>query len=237
MRYLSNSTPFTGLIAILILHGGASAQMPGGGPDMSIDAKTKADTIQELIGDIKNSYVFPDVAGKLAKMLEDRQARGEYNSITSAREFSNLLTNQMLEVAHDKHLRVLYSAMALPPMPPMKPGDEPKPDPRMLMMQKTTNYGFEEIKHLSGNVGYLKLNGFMDAERGGGTAAAAMAFLANTDALIIDLRENHGGVPGMVDLLASYLFSGERPVHLNDLEFRKPGTTDYELTQWWTLPY
>lgn len=47
-----------------------------------------------------------------------------------------------------------------------------------------TNFSFEEIKILPGNVGYLKFNGFQDAINAGPTAVAAMNFLANTDALI-----------------------------------------------------
>ena len=40
----------------------------------------------------------------------------------------------------------------------------------------------------------------------GDVAVAAMNFLANTSALIIDLRENLGGSPEMVVLLSTYLF-------------------------------
>jgi C-terminal processing protease CtpA/Prc len=107
----------------------------------------------------------------------------------------------------------------------------------MLLRLKKTNYGFEEAGRLRGNVGYLKLTGFAYPEQGGDTVAGAMAFLANTDALIIDLRQNGGGTPGMVELFASYFFSGDAPVHLNDISFRKEGSTEHDSVQWWTLPY
>jgi C-terminal processing protease CtpA/Prc len=68
------------------------------------------------------------------------------------------------------------------------------------------------VKRLGGDVGYLKVTGFPDAERGGPTVAAAMMFLTRTDALIIDLRRNRGGEPEMVDLLASYFFDESREV-------------------------
>jgi hypothetical protein len=61
-------------------------------------------------------------------------------------------------------------------------------------------------------------------------AAAAMNFLANTDALIIDLRQNGGGGPQSVVLLCSYLFD-KKPVHLNDLYWRKGNRTE----EFWTL--
>jgi C-terminal processing protease CtpA/Prc len=66
----------------------------------------------------------------------------------------------------------------------------------------------------------------------GDTAACAMNFLANTDALIVDLRNNGGGTPAMGVLLASYFFAAE-PVHYAD-NYARPGNT---TRQWWTLPY
>ncbi|MGH9616258.1 MAG: hypothetical protein ACRD28_05895 [Acidobacteriaceae bacterium] len=82
---------------------------PPNQPDISIDARTKADVIHTLAQNLREQYVFPDVADKLAKMLEEREAKGEYASVTSAKEFSQLLTKQMTEIAHDAHLRVLYT--------------------------------------------------------------------------------------------------------------------------------
>ncbi|MHB1958317.1 MAG: S41 family peptidase [Acidobacteriaceae bacterium] len=240
MKTLSNRTLiFAVPIAAMVLIPMACLAQgpPPNQPDMSMDAKTKAEVIHTLAEKLKEQYVFPDIADKLAKMLEDRQAHGEYASITSAKEFSQLLTKQMREIAHDAHLHVSY-IYRLPPMPPLpNSGQAPEPPPQMLLWLKRDNYGFDEVQRLSGNIGYLKLNGFTDAERGGDTVAGAMAFLANTDALIIDLRENHGGSPEMVDLLASYFFSGNKPVHLNDLSWRKEGTTEHDIQQWWTLPY
>jgi C-terminal processing protease CtpA/Prc len=58
-----------------------------------------------------------------------------------------------------------------------------------------------------------------------------MGFLANVDALIIDLRDNHGGQPAMLQLILSYFF--DRPTHLNDIYVRPDDNTH----QYWTLPY
>jgi C-terminal processing protease CtpA/Prc len=91
------------------------------------------------------------------------------------------------------------------------------------------NCAFEKVERLAANIGYLKFNGFMDPGVCGGTATAAMNFLGNVDAIIIDLRANGGGDPKMVAYLSTYLF-GE-VTHLNDLYNRKEDST----TQFWTL--
>jgi C-terminal processing protease CtpA/Prc len=190
--------------------------------------------VHALAEKVREQYVFPDVADKLAQMLTERLARGDYPSHASANEFGETRTRQMRAIAHDAHLRVSY-AQKLPPW-----FAQPKPDaptPAFPPLMKKGNYGFEEVKILNGNVGYLRLNAFVDPATGGETAASAMEFLGNTDALLIDLRRNMGGTPGMVDMLASYFFPGDKPVHLNDLSLRKVGTTEHTIQQWWTLPY
>jgi hypothetical protein len=202
---------------------------------MSIDANTRTEVIASLAKGLRDAYVFADVGEKVAAMLQARNARGEYNSVLSAAAFSDLVTKQMFEATKDKHLRLMYSSRALPSIPPFKPGVLPPPSARELLQRRANNYEFEKVEHLSGNVGYVKLNAFMDAARGGGVVAGAMAFLANTDALIIDLRQNGGGEPSMVALLASYFFSDG--VHLADLAYRLEGTRDYDTTQMWTSAY
>jgi len=93
------------------------------------------------------------------------------------------------------------------------------------------NCGFQKVEILSGNVGYLKFNIFADPEVCGPTAIAAMNFLGDVDAIIIDLRENGGGDPKMIALVSTFLFS--KPTHLNDIWERKSDTTQ----QYWTLPF
>ncbi len=58
-----------------------------------------------------------------------------------------------------------------------------------------------------------------------------MTFLADVDSLIIDLRQNRGGIADTVALISSYLF-GPEPVYLNDIYNRFSGETQES----WTLP-
>ncbi len=92
------------------------------------------------------------------------------------------------------------------------------------------NFGFKKIELLPGNIGYIDFRYFADAGFGGAgaTAIAAMNFLAHTDAIIFDLRQNGGGNPSMIQLISSYLF--EEPVHLNSFYIRKTN----ETKQFWT---
>ena len=71
---------------------------------------------------------------------------------------------------------------------------------------ETNNCTFEKVQILPHNIGYLKLNSFPDPSLCESTARAAMASLNRADAVIFDLRDNRGGYPSMVMLIAAFLF-------------------------------
>ncbi len=221
-------------LALMAIGSGALAYAPPAGdqPDTEVDAREKNTALSALACEIRDSYVFPDVADRIVKMLEQQQARGAYKGIFSARQFAELLTKQLADISHDRHLRVIYSAEALPATS-APAGAQSPPTARL----RRANYGFEKVEHLAGNVGYLKFNAFADPGLAGNRVASAMSWLADTDTLIVDLRDNGGGEPGMVQLVASYFFAGGAPVHLNDMIYRRAGTRMEDPTQWWTLPY
>ena len=218
-------------VALLLNQRVLTAQGPQEQPDMTVDAAMRSAVIEDALKKLNDYYVFPETAKKMEQAVRDRIARKEYDQITSAKTLATTLQSHLQEVSHDKHLRVMYSARATPPETERR---EPSPEEqaRQLEFLRTINFGFEKVERLAGNVGYLDLRGFLPAQLGAETVVAAMNFVANTDALIIDLRRNGGGDPAMVALISSYLFGAE-PVHLNDLYFRPDNTT----RQWWTLPY
>jgi retinol-binding protein 3 len=193
-----------------------------------IDAATRRHVIDGAIAMLDEFYVFPEIAKKMGVAVRGRAKRGEYDSVTDGDAFAKLLAAHFQEVSHDKHIFVSFS-------PTQLPGDSAPPSPEAMARQREAmrdaNCAFEKVEHLKGNIGYLKFNGFGDPEICAPTAIAAMNFLANVDALIVDLRQNGGGDPKMIALLSSYLF--EHPTHLNDLWTRKGN----ETMQFWTLPY
>lgn len=200
-------------------------------PDIKIDNAIRAEVIETIIKQLNEQYVFPETAKEIEKALRERVRRKEYDHITSAAELAKTLTTLLLELSRDQHLSVNYS---FEPIPIHAKKTEPTPAEREGLRNygEAINFGFEKVERLPANIGYLRLNLFFPAEYGGETAVAAMNFVANTEALIIDLRGNDGGNPDMVVLLASYLF-GNEPVRLSDLYHREGNATQ----QFWTLPF
>src|SRR5262249_19282766 len=197
-------------------------------PPLPIDEAVCNAVIDKALKALEEEYVFPEMAAKMARAVRQRQADKEYAKVKTGQELAALLTKHLQEVSRDKHLRVSCSTEKLPKRPEGK-GPTPRMKERMRQMMLKTNAGYRKVERLGGNVGYLAVDGFADAEAAAGPAAAAMNFLANTEALIIDLRRNGGGNPHGVALLCSYFFD-EKPVHLNDLYWRKGHRTQ----EFWT---
>ncbi|MBC7897224.1 MAG: S41 family peptidase, partial [Cytophagaceae bacterium] len=83
---------------------------------------------------------------------------------------------------------------------------------------------------LAGNVGYVELLSFAyQPNEIADAVASAMTKVADTDALIFDVRANGGGSPDAVRLISSYIF-GPKPVHLNSLYFRPANQTTHFYT-------
>lgn len=91
-------------------------------------------------------------------------------------------------------------------------------------------HGIAQVEILAGNVGYLDLRELRPVRQAGGAVVAALNTLAEVDAVILDLRQNTGGGPEMVQLVASYFF-GREPVLLNTYYDRPIDRT----TELWTL--
>lgn len=188
-----------------------------------IDTVTRQEVIEGAIKGLNDAYVFPETAKKMEQAIRERMQRKEYDDITDGRTLAIRLTTHLQEVSHDKHLRVLFNDGSSPFFTQQTADFATR---REISVKR--NFSFEKIERLSGNVGYLDLRGFESPHLASETATAAMNFLANTDALIIDLRQNGGGDPAMVAFLCSYLF--DQRTHLNDIYSRPDNKTE----EFWT---
>ena len=198
--------------------------------DPPLDAAERSRVIDGVTSDLTKLYVYPDVATKMNTYIQARAQHGDYDDITNGAVFADVLTKNLRTVSNDRHLHVDYAPFKQPTTPPH---EKPTPEDlyRMRQQMANNNCGFEKVEILPRNIGYLKFNMFGPPAVCAPTASAAMNLLAHTRALIIDLRENGGGDPAMVDFIVSYLFDTHE--HINDLYNR----SDNETTQYWTLPW
>ena len=207
---------------------GISALPPGAVVEnVTIDAAERKKVIDGVNDSLKEFYIDAAVAQQMGDALKTHEAKGDYAAIADGDAFASRLTDDLQAVSHDKHLRVNFNSYKAPPRREPTPEDEV----RFHKQMERDNCAFDKVEILPNNIGYIKFDGFMDAGFCGPTVVAAMAFVAHTDALIFDLRQNGGGQPAMVTMIASYLF--DKPTHLIDIYNRKEDKTQ----QNWTLSY
>ncbi|MFT3792068.1 MAG: S41 family peptidase [Rudaea sp.] len=187
--------------------------------------------IETLEEKLKANYIFADVADRVAKRISAKLVGGAYDSDRTVGDFAGALTRDLREVGDDKHFRVGYQ-------PDFKErprdGKPPSKDELEQMKRDTVQHGagIAKVEWLSGNVGYLDLRGFAPADFVASAYASAMNLLADTDALIVDLRRNGGGDPSAVAVFMSHFFAEDDSRHLNDLRWRAENRTQ----EFWTVP-
>jgi len=190
-------------------------------------------TVDSLALNMQNLYVFPDKGKETSDLLKKNHKAGVYKDLSDPMKLAEKLTQDILSIAHDKHVSVWYDPRAIAMMKEDKSKKTDEFEKQEAYQNKKDNHGFQEVKILKGNVGYLKLNSFGGSHEAFETAVGAMAFLANADAIVIDLRDNGGGNATMIQLLSSYFFDEKDVRHLNSFFHR--ATNDTSRT--YTLPY
>ncbi len=213
--------------------GPVAAQGPQPAPSAPVPLAVRRAALDTLAERLVARYVFPEVAARMAADLRARAARGEYDALEDGEAFSAAVTRDLRAVSHDRHLGLFYFPGGAPPDEVTAPAAAATP--RQREEQRLAGYGLDRVQRLPGNVGLLALHGFFpDTPEARRAMAHVMGILANTDALIVDLRENGGGEPEMVAYLTSFLFPKGRRVHLNDLHWRE-GTGE-RIVEHWTEP-
>jgi len=210
----------------------------GSSPDTSavtVDAAWKAAVIDSVLAALDHDYVHPEKAKAMNEHIRKLQKKGFFKEITDPRAFTDTLTFALREVCPDKHMGVRYLpdldySMFMPDS--LKSDDQKKRElEENLKEARYQNFGFQKVERLPGNVGYLDFRQFADARYAGATAIAAMNFLANCDAVIIDLRQNGGGDASMIRLISTYFF--KEPTHLTSWYYRPSDS----IIQSWTNDY
>jgi len=217
-----------GLFSTLVL-GLAVAGGEARAQSTALGLEARSVVVERIVSMLIERYVSPDVAAQCGERLRAMAAADTFKDSAAPDAFAASLTEALRSVSHDQHLLVRVRAAAAGPVP--KPSVLPlRERARQLSRGQQRNFGFERVERLEGNVGYLDLRSFPGPRDAQATAVSAMGLLANTDAVIFDLRLNEGGSPGMVQFLSSYLFA--EPTHLNTLYFREGDRTE----EYWTLP-
>lgn len=182
--------------------------------------------VGQVVDLLDEHYVFPEIGKQIGRLLRQRLDTGAYAGL-SAEELGAKVTADLQSINGDGHTRLRYHAGALPD----DHGDAAADAVRRRELAAEWAGGIAQVRLLDDNIGYLQLAPLLFAPGVAGSAVgAAMTLLADTKALILDVRQCLGGDPRMVALICGYLFDDEA-VLVNNLRDRTG-----EILQLWTSP-
>jgi len=179
-----------------------------------LSASDRADILDAIATTIDENF-FDEAR---AREIADDLRATDFGAIETHEAFAEALTAHLHE--EDRHFSVAYvgpeetgAAFDM-----HGPGDV-EGDP--FAEARRRNFGFQEVSILPGNVGYIDFREFAPIQGAGDTATAALDFVANTDAVIFDVRQNGGGEPSMVQFLISHFLDPHQSVAINTFVSRQ----------------
>jgi hypothetical protein len=146
--------------------------------------------VEAVLAQLREHYIDVAKLPAIEQLLHARQTAGDYDRIQGGAEFAQAMTRDLQSIGHSGHLNLRYRSQ---PLALQAQAPEAVERAAQSAEARRINYGLTRAEVLEGNIGYLRMDRFGDAEAGGRAVAGAMAMLANTDAMFLDLRANRGG--------------------------------------------
>lgn len=171
----------------------------------SLTANDRAEIVANAASLIEQRYVDAAKARTIAASL---RKHGRNWTTTDPEAFAEEVTEWLRRTTGDGHLGLSYSKDPIPE-------GAGEANFSAAEMEKwygpQLNHGIEKIERLPGNIMLLDLRVFPPPAMAGDVFAAALSVVAQGDALIIDLRNNAGGMETS-RLLMGYLLEGGQPL-------------------------
>ncbi len=196
--------------------------------DDTLSLAFKESTIGELSARMNDFYVEPDLALKVSEHLKQRLEADHFEDVLDTAGFAKSLTKEVQSISKDQHL-LIRPVTQTQGARSSSTEDFLARHRGQIARDRENAGGLKEVRILDGNVGYLDIRSFAQLHVGRDYSDSYMKLVSGSDAIIIDLRENGGGYPEMVQYLCSYFF--DERVHLNSLYWREGDRTQ----EFWSL--
>ena len=195
-------------------------------PRPSLQGKQVKIAVDSICSLLNRYYIYPEKAAVMNRAIKSHFKKGAYKKISDPIELAQKLNADLQKSNPDIHLGIRYA----PRFDEIQKAEHERQEENrkmQLAFLEQNNFLFEKVQILPGNIGYVKFTGFNEmVSESKRTLNAVFTFLENTQAVIIDLRENRGGSPEMVAQIQSYFFP-ER-THMMDIVDRVDDKT-YEM--------
>ena len=202
------------LVALVFLAGST------GSIGQSLTAKEKKEIFENSKKVFAEHYYFKAKVEPVINYLDKQWSLGAYSQLNTVGPLTEALSRDLKHLTNDGHLNYFHREKEI--VASEQNQNQPQ-IPFGLLHDKFLNNGLSSVQVLPGDIGYMRIQAFGDME---GTLAGAFSFIANTNALIIDLRGNGGGM--LSNYLSSFLLP-EKPVHLITIQWNNRTDSIYTI--------
>jgi hypothetical protein len=200
------------LLMALSLLSPAGAQ-PGPPPDptaVSMDAARSSEVVLALATVLRERFAYRDRGIAAAREIEALERRGVFRGARTAAELLSLIDQHVAPIVDDRHFRARYLG------PEIVAGfrDAPPSTAEVAAFHEEVRLRGGEVpeaRWLAGNVGYLRITRFLDTPPSSEKLSAALSLLADTSALIVDVRGAPGGEPAGVAKVIGHFVARPTP--------------------------
>lgn len=167
-------------------------------------AEQNSAVVLALADVLRERFAFRERGAAAARVIESLEARGTFREARSAAELLTLIETQIAPIVNDRHFRTRYLG---PEVIAEFTEGPPSAEEVAQFHEEVRLRGSEipEVRWLTGNVGYLRIQRFLDTPPSAEKLKLAMGMLADTRALIIDVRDAPGGEPAGVANVIGHL--------------------------------
>lgn len=160
--------------------------------------------ITNIANELEYTYIYPDKAKQLTEQLRSKLTLNKYHKDYDTLQFKRDIRALIVELTGDKNFEIV--------------------EHNSFQLSKTdvSEANFEQpitVKVLNNNIGYIQIAGALTNLEDKELVKSAMAQLANTSALIIDLRSAEQTTLALTQLFISYFIPNNTHIgnaHLNE---------------------
>jgi len=220
---------FAAIMALALLPAAAFCQ-PAPPPDpasVTMSASENRSVVLAVAKVLRERFAFAERGAAAADEIEAMERRGAFRGARTGAELLALIDTQITPIVNDRHFRARYFGEEMVAGFSEAP---PSADEVAAFHEEVGLRGGEipDVRWLAGNVGYLRINMFLDAAPSVEKLAAAMGMLSKSGALIVDVRGSPGGEPaGVAKVIGHFVKERTATVRTQDRSTPSASRTFY----------
>lgn len=172
---------------------------------------------------LKAHYVFPERLDSLERAIAANYSKEACERLRSLDAFLEQWNLDLARWTNDRHLKISVSPKMVKQLRKEAMGHAEPPVEEYIQMLKNENFRMRKLEILDGNVGYFRIDNFVELKYCRETLVGAMNFISNSSAIVLDLTECGGGASETSDFIISYFLP--ESTKIGELGFRKDHET------------